>query len=163
MVRKTLVWTVVLSVLFMPIQDLWGADIEVGGGYTFNRYKSLHNAGVANINITTQEESNFPTEWSLGYIFAQDKNTDYKHNDEPTAWIGVGKRFRWKYLILGLGLVAVDQTSQRISSHLNFKPEAGFQFGPVVLLFQHISNTGLYGDNDGENFFTLSYSFSLDN
>jgi len=87
----------------------------------------------------TQEESKFPTEWSLGYIFAQDKNTDYKHNDESTAWIGVGKRFRWKYLILGLGLVAVNQTSQRMSSHLNFKPEAGFQLGPVVLLFQHIS------------------------
>jgi|GEM_PF-2107198 len=160
--RQIFTWSLILGLFFIPATDLWGAEIEAGGGSTFCRYNSLHNSKVANLNLITQQATRFPTEWSLGYIFGQSKNSSYLNNDEPTAWIGFSKRFRWKSLILGFGLVAVNQTSQRLSSHLNFKSEAGFQLGPLVALAQHISNAGLYGANDGESIFTINYRFSFE-
>jgi len=160
-VRQILHLTIILGLLLSPAFELKAADIELGGGYTFKRYEKLHNAGVASLNLITQEDSSIPTEWSLGYIFSQSKNSQFGNNDDPTAWVGVGKRFHWKNLVLGFGLVAVDQTSQRLSSTLNFKSEGGFHLGPLVLLVQHISNAGLEGSNDGETFFTLSYRFTL--
>jgi len=160
-VRYVLALTVFLAIPLLAVQNLWGADLELGGGATFKRYEAFRDAGVVNLNLVTRAESRFPDEWSLGYILPQDKNGDFQNNDDPTAWAGVGKRFRWGPLILGLGLVAVNRTSQRISTHLNFKSEAGLRFGPVVALVQHISNAGLHGSNDGESFFTLGFRLSL--
>ena len=82
-------------------------------------------------------------------------------NDKATAWLGIAKRVHWKGLFVGFGLVVVDQTSQRISSHINFKTSAGFRLGPLVAQVQHISNAGLDGENDGDSFVTLGLRFPL--
>lgn len=140
---------------------VWGLDIEAGGGSTFNRHPGLHNTRLVSLNLISQVDSRFPTEWSLGYLFAQSKNSDFKNDDDPVAWFAISKRLRWKALFLGFGLVVVDQTNQDISSHVNFKSEAGFQLGPLVGMLQHMSNAGLHGMNDGEDMFVISYRFSL--
>jgi hypothetical protein len=139
----------------------WGLDIEVGGGSTFNRHPQLHDTRLVSLNLISQVESRFPTEWSLGYLFEQNKNPRGLNDAAPILWFGVSKRLRWKSLFLGFGLAVVDQTNQDISSHVNFKSEAGFQVGPLVGMVQHISNAGLHGMNDGEDMFVVSYRFSL--
>jgi len=144
--------------------DAWGMDIEAGGGYTFGRYARLDESAVVNLNLITQAESILPTEWSLGCVLAQDKNlSDKWNNDQSTLWFGVGKRLRWKSLFLGLGLVAINRTSQRMSSRINFKTEAGLRLGPLVGMVQHISNLGLEGSNDGENLAIFSCRFHMEN
>jgi len=146
--------------LVLPIQ-LPAAELELAGGTTLGRYQTLHESGVANINLVTDPRGRFPTEWSIGLVFAQDRNPSYLDNDEATAWLGIAKRARWKGLFVGFGLVVVDQTSQRISSHVNFKSSAGFHLGRLTAQMQHISNAGLHGTNDGETFFTLGFRFAL--
>jgi hypothetical protein len=155
--RKYWLWCVLLA---LPLQ-LPAAELELAGGTTFDRYETLHESGVANLNLVTNPRGRFPTEWSIGLVFAQDKNPPDLNNDEATAWLGVAKRVRWKGLFAGFGVVVVDQTSQRLSSHLNFKTSAGFQFGPLVAQVQHISNGGLEGENDGESFVTLGFRIPL--
>jgi len=141
---------------------VWGLDVEAGVGSTFNRHPGLHNTRLVCLNLISQVDSRFPTEWSLGYLLAQDKNPSDRHNnDAPVTWFGISKRLRWKALFLGFGLVVVDQTNQDISSHVNFKSEAGFQLGPLVGMLQHMSNAGLHGMNDGEDMFVVSYRFGL--
>ena len=140
---------------------LSAAELELAGGSTFDRYRTLHESGVANLNLVTRPRERFPTEWSVGFILEQDKNPSQLDNDKATAWLGVAKRARWKGLFVGFGVVVVDQTSQRMSSHLNFKSSAGFQIGPWVAQVQHISNGGLDGVNDGENIATLGFRIPL--
>jgi Lipid A 3-O-deacylase (PagL) len=154
---------VVLTAIFWQLAQTqaWGFEVEAGGGRTVGRYGPQYEAPMLNVNLISQVTSRFPTEWSLGYILAQDKNPAYLHNDKPTLWLGVSKRLRWKALFLGIGLVAIDQPNQRISSYLNFKSEGGFQLGPVVATVQHISNAGLKGFNDGETLIICSYRFQL--
>jgi len=135
--------------------------IEAGGGTTFNRNPVLHDAPIAYLSLITQADSRFPTEWNLGYLFPQEKNDSIEDNDDSTAWLGIGKRFRWKALILGFGLVAVNRINKRISGHVDFRSLAGFQAGPLVALVQHITNAGLHGDNDGETFATLGFRYSF--
>ena len=138
-------------------------DLEVTGGYTFDRFHSLFDTGVVNANLITDADSLFPTEWSLGYVFGQDKNPDNKwNNDDPTTFIGVGKRVDWHGLFAGFGIIAVDRTSQRLSSTFNFKTQLGFHYGPFVAMVQHLSNGGLKQPNDGENFYLVGVRFSLD-
>jgi hypothetical protein len=146
--------------LALPFQ-LSAAELELAGGTTFDRYETLHESGVVNLNLVTGSRERFPTEWSVGLVLAQDKNSSYLDNDEAIAWLGVAKRARWKGLFVGVGVVVVDQTSQRISSHLNFKSSAGFELGPLVVQVQHISNAGLKGENDGESFVTLGFRIPL--
>ena len=146
--------------LALPFR-LPAAELELAGGTTFNRYRTLHESGVASLNLVTRARERFPTEWSIGLILEQDKNPSQLDNDKATAWLGVAKRARWKGLFVGFGLVVVDQTSQRMSSHLNFKTSAGFHLGPLVAQVQHISNGGLDGINDGENIVTLGFRVSL--
>lgn len=146
--------------LALPFQ-LSAAELELAGGTTFGRYESLRESGVVNLSLLTSPGERFPTEWSVGLVLAQDKNPSYLDNDEATAWLGIAKRARWRGLFLGLGVVVVDQTSQRLSSHFNFKSSAGFEFGPLVVQVQHISNGGLKGENDGESFVTLGFRIPL--
>lgn len=146
--------------LALPFQ-LSAAELELAGGTTFNRYETLRDSGVVNLNLVTDPRGHFPTEWSVGFVLAQDNNPSYLDNDEATAWLGVAKRAQWNGLFLGFGLVVVDQTSQRMSSHLNFKTSAGFLVGPLVVQVQHISNAGLKGENDGESFVTLGVRVPL--
>ena len=146
----------------LPIGSVWGMDLEVGGGTTFNRHPRLHNTRLVSLNLISQVESRFPTEWSLGYLLEQNDNPSNRFNmDSPVAWFAVSKRLRWKCLFLGFGLAVVDQTNQNISGHVNFKSEAGFQLGPLVGSLQHISNAGLHGMNDGEDMIVVGYRFSL--
>jgi hypothetical protein len=153
--------TVIL--LQLAQSQAWGIDLEAGGGATLYRYERLHNAPVVNLNLISQADSRFPIEWSLGYISPAQESNElvWLDNDKPTWWIGVSKRAVWNALFLGFGLVAIDQTSQRMSSNLNFKTEGGFQLGPFVAMVQHISNAGLKGSNDGETFFTCNLRFRL--
>ena len=146
--------------LVLPLQ-LPAAELELGGGVTFGRYETLRESGVANLNLVTNPAGRFPTEWSVGLVFAQDKNPPDLNNDEATAWVGVAKRVRWRGLFAGLGVVVVDQTSQRLSSHVNFKTSVGFHVGPLVTQVQHISNAGFKGENDGETFVTLGFRIPL--
>ena len=141
--------------------ELPAAELELAGGTTFARYETLHESGVANLNLVTNPQGRFPTEWSIGVLLAQDKNPSYLDNDEATAWLGIARRARWKGLFVGLGVVVVDQTNQRLSSHVNFKTSAGFHLGPLVLQVQHISNGGLKGENDGDSLVTVGVRFPL--
>jgi len=159
-VKKWVCLLVLLAGLSLQSGEIWGLDIEAGGGSTFNRHPDLHNTGLVSLNLISQVESRFPTEWSLGYLFEQNKNADWIHNNDPVAWFAISKRLRWKALFIGFGLAVVDRTNQDISSHVNFKSEAGFQLGPVVGMVQHISNAGLHGMNDGEDMVVVSYRFS---
>lgn len=152
-------WLVCL-LLASPLA-LSAAELELAGGTTFDRYETLYDSGVVNLNLVTDPRGRFPTEWSLGLVLAQDKNPSYLDNDEATAWFGIAKRAQWKGLFVGFGVVVVDQTSQRLSSHLNFKSSAGFALGPLVVQVQHISNGGLKGENDGESFVTLGFRVPL--
>jgi hypothetical protein len=152
-------------------------DLELTGGYTFQRSGGfvnsdscdrnticydLHNSGVVNASLITNTDSLLPTEWTLGYIFGQRKNPDnHWNNDDPTTYLGVGKRLEWQGLMLGLGLVAIDRVSQRLSSTLNLKTQIGFQYGHFVVMVQHISNGGLKHPNDGESFYNLGLRFGL--
>lgn len=159
--NKWLCLVLLFGVVMFQSVAAWGLDIEVGGGSTFNRHPELHDTRLVSLNLISQVESRFPTEWSLGYLWEQSKNSSYNNNNAPVAWFAVSKRLRWNALFLGFGLAVVDQTNQDISSHVNFKSEAGFQFGPVVGMVQHISNAGLHGWNDGEDMVVVSYRFSL--
>ena len=159
--KKSMCLIALLAGIMLQGGGGWGMDIEAGGGSTFNRHPQLHNTRLVNLNLISQVESRFPTEWSLGYLFEQNRNTKFKNNNDPVAWFAISKRLRWKALFIGFGLVVVDQTNQDISSHVNFKSEAGFQLGPVVGMVQHISNAGLHGWNDGEDMVVVSYRFSL--
>lgn len=152
-----------LTVLLLLLQtsQLSAFEIEAGGGSTFNRHPGLHNTRLVSLNLISQVDSRFPTEWSLGYLLKQNKNTHSKNNNDAVAWFAISKRLRWKMLFLGFGLAVVDQANQDISSHVNFKSEAGFQLGPVVGMVQHISNAGLHGMNDGEDMVVVSYRFRL--
>jgi len=157
----TVLWLLLL--LCLAPQPVRAMDWELGGGATFDRYQSLHESGVITTSLITQTASRFPTEWSLGYIFGQEKNPDDAfNNDDPVFWGGVGKRLEWKFLVLGLGIVAVNQTSQRLSTAINFKSQAGLRLGPCLALVQHISNAGMHGANDGETFFTVNLRLPLD-
>lgn len=154
---------VTAAVLLVLLAEASALDLELGGGTTFNRHATLHDTRLVNLNLVSQTDSRFPTEWSLGYLFPQDKNPSSRlNNDEPVFWAGVGKRFRWKSVFLGFGVAVISQTNQRTSSHVNFKSQAGFQLGPMVTMLQHLSNAGLHGMNDGEDMLTVSYRFHLD-
>ncbi|NHA13980.1 acyloxyacyl hydrolase [Thioalkalivibrio sp. XN279] len=157
--KPKLYWLFCL-LLALPCQ-LSAAELELAGGTTFDRYRTLHESGVVNLNLVTNPRERFPTEWSIGLLLAQDKNPSYLDNDEATAWLGIAKRARWKGLFVGFGLVVVDQTNQRISSHVNFKSSAGFELGPLVAQVQHISNAGFHGTNDGDSFVTLGFRIPL--
>ena len=151
-------WSCVLLALAFALPS---AELELAGGTTFDRYETLHESGVAHLSLVTNPRGRFPTEWSIGLVLEQDKNPSYLDNDEAVAWLGIAKRARWRGLFVGFGLVVVDQTSQRISSHVNFKTSAGFQLGPLVAQAQHISNAGLHGMNDGENIVSLGFRIPL--
>ena len=138
-------------------------DLELTGGYTFDRYHSLYDTHAVNANLITNADSLFPTEWSYGHIFRQSKNPDNRfNNDDPVNYIGVGKRVDWHGLFAGFGLVLVDQTSQRLSTAWNFKTQIGFHYGPFVVLVQHMSNGGYKQPNDGENIYGVGLRISLD-
>jgi Lipid A 3-O-deacylase (PagL) len=153
-----------LASIWLQFADAWSMGLEVGGGSTFNRHPSLHNTPIINLNLISQADSRFPTEWSFGYLLPQDKNPSGRgNNDAPVIWFGISKRLRWKALFAGFGLVVIDRTTQDMSTHVNFKSEAGFQLGPVVTMLQHISNAGLHGMNDGEDMVNICYRFSFGN
>jgi hypothetical protein len=157
--------------------NIHAMELELAGGYTFQRSggftngdscgrnticSDLHNAGVINANLITNTNSLLHTEWSVGYIFGQHKNPDnHWNNDDPTTYLGVGKRLGWHGLMLGLGIVLIDRVSQRLSSSLNFKTQLGFQYSYFEAMVQHISNGGLKQPNDGESFFTLGLCLGL--
>jgi len=172
------VWTGCLLLAATITATSTGAmELELAGGYTFQRSggfvnadscgrnticNDLDNAAAVNASLITNTNGLLPTEWTVGYIFGQHKNPDnYWNNDDPTTYLGVGKRLEWQRLLLGFGIVAVDRVSQRLSSTFNFKTQLGFQYGHFVVMVQHISNGGLKEPNDGESFFTLGLRFKL--
>lgn len=166
------------GLLLIAATSTQAMDMEVTGGYTFGRSggftsvpgscgrnficKDLYNAGAVNVNLITDNDSLLPTEWTVGYIFGQKKNPDnYWNNDDPTSYVGVGKRLEWRRFFLGFGIVAVDRLSQRLSSTWNFKTQLGFHYGHFVMLVQHISNSGIQQPNDGEDLITLGLRFEF--
>lgn len=166
------------GLLLVAATSTQAMDLEVTGGYTFGRSggfvgtadscgyylicQDLYNAGVASANLISDANSLLPTEWAVGYIFGQRKNPDNSwNNDDPTTYIGVGKRLEWRGLFVGFGIVAVDRLSQRLSSTFNFKSQLGIHYGHFVMMVQHISNGGLKLPNDGEDFYVLGLRFGL--
>lgn len=151
-----------LLVATISMNSIHAMELEMAGGNTFKRTGGLHNAGVINANLITNANSLLRTEWTVGYIFGQHKNGDnHWNNDDPTTYLGVGKRLGWHGLMLGLGIVVVNRVSQRLSSYLNFKTQLGFQYGYFEAMVQHMSNGGLKQPNDGESFFTLGLRLGL--
>ena len=134
-------------------------ELELTGGYTFLSYRGIHNAGVVNANLITNTGSLLPTEWTVGYIFGQHKNPDNRwNNDDPTTYVGVGKRLKWHRLFLGFGIMARSHYIQRLSATLNFKTQIGIQYGYFVAMVQHMSNGGLAKST---NLGITCYSFGL--
>lgn len=160
-------WIAVTLTTLLWTGEVCAVDLELGGGYTFDRFKTLYDSGVLGARVLTNESGRWPTEWSAGYVLGQDKNaSNHHHNDLPVAYLALGKRLRWRWLYAGAGLTAVDQTSQRISTTLNIKTQAGLRvpvargFG-VYGMVQHISNAGLDGENDGETFYEFGLGYRL--
>lgn len=161
-------WIAVTLTTLLWAGPACAVDLELGGGYTFDRFRTLYDSGVLGARVMSNASGRWPTEWSAGYVLGQDKNaSDKNHNDLPVAYLAIGKRLRWRWLYVGAGLAAVDQTSQRISSTLNFKTQAGLRVPiyrglGVYGMAQHISNAGLAGgENDGETFYEFGLGYRL--
>jgi len=138
-------------------------ELELTGGYTFDSYKNIHNSGVANANFITKTGNLLATEWTVGYIFGQHKNPDNRwNNDDPTTYVGVGKRLEWHRLFLGFGIISRSHYIQRLSSTLNFKTQIGIQYGYFVATVQHMSNGGLSKrTNLGVTYYNLGLRFAI--
>lgn len=80
--------------------------------------------------------------------------------NRDVRYLGYGTRtyFR-KHWFLGGGIVAVDNTTEALSSWYQFATSGGVQFGRASLTLRHLSNSGFRGRNRGETYLTLGYNW----
>ncbi len=79
--------------------------------------------------------------------------------DEHTVFAGYGFRSNFGRWFTGGGIVAVDHTSEALSSWYQFVSTGGVHLGRASLTLRHVSNSGFKGRNRGETYLTLGFDW----
>ncbi len=150
-----LIWVVFIPLNTCLAFELQG-DVEFTLGSTFDRGKQDSSKVFG---ATYVSQGHIPTEWAYGHI----NGSDFPRNNlnKSVNYFALGKRLRYGWFFVGLGLVVTDQTSSRLSTNFNFKSLGGMQLGPLVGKVEHLSNAGIQGENNGDTFFSLGFRFAL--
>ncbi len=79
--------------------------------------------------------------------------------DDHTLFAGYGFRSNFGRWFTGGGIVAVDQTSEALSSWYQFVTTGGVHIGHASLTLRHVSNSGFKGRNRGETYLSLGFDW----
>jgi len=91
----------------------------------------------------------------VGWIGGRDVATLQRN----ALYAGYGFRSNFGRWFTGGGIVAVDNTSEALSSWYQFATTGGVHIGRATLTLRHLSNSGFRGRNRGETFLTLGFSW----
>lgn len=75
--------------------------------------------------------------------------------DRNMVYMGYGVRSHFGRWYTGFAVVAVDNTSESLSSWYQFVSTGGVRVGRASLTLRHLSNSGFRGRNRGETFVLL--------
>lgn len=104
-------------------------------------------------------DKRYPVEYTVGYIRGT-ANAEGEQSQD-VGYIGVGLRKYWQRVFLGLGVAAVSETSDGLSTAFNYKSQIGYDYKTWVIKVEHLSNAGINGENQGENIVTIGYQKRL--
>lgn len=75
--------------------------------------------------------------------------------NRDVTYLGYGVRSNFGRWYTGFAVVAVDNTSEALSSWYQFVSTGGVRMGRTSLTLRHLSNSGFRGRNRGETFLSL--------
>ncbi len=133
------------------VSRLFASDLELALGSTFDRGEQ-DKSRVYTLAYVTR--GRLPDEWVYGHIDGTG-DASFANQGRSINYLAYGKRVRYRWLFVGLGVVLNDHTSSRLSTNFNFKTQGGLRMGPLIGKVEHLSNGGLHGENDGDSFFSV--------
>ncbi len=116
-------------------------------------------AGVLDISLRWQASGSIPLVDEHELLIGVVESRPLPALDRHTAYAGYGIRSRFGRFYTGVGLVAVDNTSEALSSWYQFVSTGGVHLGRVDLTLRHLSNSGFRGRNRGETYLSVGFNW----
>lgn len=147
------------------------AELVLGVGHV-NYTHDTHDRNTTSYLIGFTTDETYPWYVSFNHVPTYNRTGndwrgyDFNREAKMHNTLTITKRLQYKFennLVIfgGLGIAAVDNKNEALSSHLNFHEEIGIKYKYVSLVINHSSNAGLKGDNLGEDIIFLNWNIPL--